>query len=171
MKKLNPTHFFCLLFVSLALFSVESRAGEKVELVDLKTFMPMLQPQNDTLYIVNFWATWCSPCVKELPHFEKIGKEYAGQKVKVILVSLDFADELQQRVQPFVEKRKLQSDVMLLDPGRGGEWIDQVDTRWSGAIPATLFINGSTQLRAFHEKSFTYEELSALVKSYTGEQQ
>ena len=171
MKKPKFLRLFSLLLAAAALLCVESRAGDTVELVNLKTFMPMLQPQNDTLYIVNFWATWCSPCVKELPHFEKIGQDYAGKKVKVILVSLDFADELQQRVQPFVDKRKLQSDVMLLDPGRGGEWIDQIDARWSGAIPATLFINGSTQLRAFHEKSFTYEELLALVQSYTGEQQ
>ena len=67
---------------------------------------PMLHPaeSNDTTYIFNFWATYCVPCIKELPHFEQIGKDFADQKVKVILISMDFKSKITTQVIPFIKK-------------------------------------------------------------------
>lgn len=113
--------------------------------------------QNDTIYVVNFWATWCKPCIKELPAFEKLNETFNDQPVKVVLVSLDFPDKLETGVIPFIEKNKLQSEVVLLDDADANSWIPKVSEQWSGAIPATLFIKNTTN--NFFEKSFTFKEL------------
>lgn len=95
---------------------------------------------NDTTYVVNFWATWCGPCVKELPYFEQLTEAYKDHKVKVILVSLDFPKKMDRKLLPFLKKRQLKSDVVLLDDPKTNKWIDMVDPSWSGAIPVTLFV-------------------------------
>lgn len=122
-----------------------------------------LQQKNDTTYIINFWATWCKPCVKELPAFEKINAQYSGQKVKVVLASLDFPDRIEKQVIPFIEKHNLKSEVVLLDDPDANSWIPKVSEEWSGAIPATIIYN--QQERKFYEASFTYEELQTELLS------
>jgi thiol-disulfide isomerase/thioredoxin len=122
-----------------------------------------LQKKSDSTYVVNFWATWCKPCIKEMPYFEKIASEYAEKKVKVVFVSLDFPDRLGTQVVPFIEKNRIQSEVVLLDDDNANDWIPKVSTEWQGAIPATLIYNQDQ--RVFFERSFTYEELENEVKS------
>ena len=147
--------------------SITNRSDEKKQLsipsYDFSEFEQYLQKKNDTTYVVNFWATWCKPCIKELPYFEKINSDYAEKKVKVILVSLDFPDILEKQVIPFVEKRGIKSQVILLDDGDANTWIPKVDKNWSGAIPATVIYNKTG--RKFYEKSFSYEELETEIKS------
>ena len=108
--------------------------------------------ENDTLYVVNFWATWCAPCVKELPYFEAFSKENSNQKVKVILVSLDFEKQKETKLIPFIKKKKLTSDVVLLLEKDYNNWLPKVDKNWSGSIPATLLIKGNK--RQFIEQEF-----------------
>jgi thiol-disulfide isomerase/thioredoxin len=127
-----------------------------IKIVDYEGLAPLLAKRNDTTYVVNFWATWCRPCVKELPYFEKLNAEYTDKKVKVVLVSLDFPEKLENQVIPYVEKN-LKSDVWLLDDADANGWIPKIDKSWSGAIPATLIFNKNH--RMFYEHSFTYTEL------------
>ncbi|MAN58466.1 MAG: thioredoxin [Flavobacteriaceae bacterium] len=142
----------------------ETSKGEgAVPVLSFNELEPMLQRTNDTTYVVNFWATWCKPCIKELPYFEKLGAEYANENVKVLLVSLDFPDRLEKQVIPFVKKFGLQSQVVLLDDPDANSWIPKVSEAWSGAIPATIIYNANT--RAFYEKSFTYAELEKALKT------
>lgn len=116
-----------------------------------------LTKNNDTTYVVNFWATWCVPCVEELPYFEKLNEEYKDEKVKVLLVSLDMHKMIESRLLPFIKERKLKSDIVVLRDPDADSWIRKIDTAWSGAIPATVIYKGDK--RNFYEKSFTYEEL------------
>jgi len=116
-----------------------------------------LSQKNDTTYVVNFWATWCVPCVQELPNFEKLNAKYKGDKVKVILVSLDMPKMAESRLLPFIEKKKLQSKVILMRDPDQNTWLPKVNPDWSGAIPATVIYNKGK--RKFYERSFTFEEL------------
>jgi thiol-disulfide isomerase/thioredoxin len=111
----------------------------------------------DTTYVINFWATWCAPCVKELPYFEQLREGNEMKPFKMILVSLDFKSKL-EGVKSLIAKKGIQSEVVLLADGRASEWIDLVDSTWSGAIPATLVIKNNK--RYFYEKSYeSYKEL------------
>ncbi|MFK7984013.1 MAG: TlpA disulfide reductase family protein [Saprospiraceae bacterium] len=124
---------------------------------------PILAQQNDTIYVINFWATWCAPCVKELPYFEAVTEKYADQKVKVILVSLDFSKQLETKLKPFLKENNLQSEVLVLIDPDANSWVDKVNPAWSGAIPATIVYQGAKN--KFYEKSF--ESLAELEEVVT----
>lgn len=151
-----------LILFLLVLLSCDNK--EAIEIVDFKNLKPILEKKDSKVYVVNFWATWCAPCIKELPYFETINKEYKDKNVEVILVSLDFPDQYEKRLLPYVVKNKLQSKVILLDDADANSWIPKIDKEWSGAIPATLIFN-NTQ-RGFYEKSFTLEELKTEVNKF-----
>jgi thiol-disulfide isomerase/thioredoxin len=140
--------------------------GIKVNAYDFNSFKEFLEKDNDTTYVINFWATWCQPCVAELPNFEKIGSEYNGQKLKVLLVSLDFSKSVEKSLIPFIVKRNLKSKVVLLSDPDGNSWIPRVDPNWSGAIPATIIYNKKKNLWKFYERSFTLEELQTEIKPF-----
>ena len=112
----------------------------------------LFQFENDTTYIINFWATWCKPCIEELPYFESLHQKYQDEKVRVVLVSLDFPRHLESKLLPFLEKHQLASTVLVLLDGSYNDWIDKISPKWSGAIPATLIYQGKE--RKFFEDAF-----------------
>ena len=117
----------------------------------------LLQKGEDTIYVINFWATWCRPCVKELPYFEQLATENTEKPFKLVLVSLDFEDKV-EAVQSLLTKKEITRKAVILADPQADEWIDKVDASWSGAIPATLVIKNGK--RFFFEKSYeSYEEL------------
>ena len=116
---------------------------------------------NDTTYVINFWATWCSPCVKEIDFFEEVHSSFHDSKVKVILVSLDFPNQVERRLIPFLEDKEITAQVMLMTDLDYNSWIERVDKSWSGAIPATLIFN--RERRVFLEQELTRDELFAYV--------
>lgn len=124
---------------------------------------PLLNKATDTTYVVNFWATWCRPCIKEMPYFEKLNDEYSKENVKVILVSLDFPEKLEKQVKPFIKKYNIKSYVVHLNDDNVNNWIPRVSLEWSGAIPATLIYNNES--RQFYERSFTYEALETELQT------
>jgi thiol-disulfide isomerase/thioredoxin len=136
---------------------VKEKSKQRIPTFNFDELNTFLTKDNDTTYVVNFWATWCKPCVKELPAFEKVNADLADKKVKVILVSIDFPEKLETQVIPFIDKNEIKSQVFLLDDPDANSWIPRVSKKWSGAIPATLIYSNST--RQFYERSFTYEEL------------
>jgi len=158
--------YFIIFIGILSAFSCENKPKEKpgsealenaeIEIYDFDQLESVLGSFSDKTLVVNFWATWCKPCIAELPYFEKIQEENK-ERVKVLLVSLDFPNKLEDQLVPFIEKKGLRSQVVLLDDPYENEWIPKVDSTWSGAIPATLIIHKSK--RAFYERSFSKDEL------------
>lgn len=122
-----------------------------------------LNKKNDTTYVVNFWATWCVPCVQELPYFEQLAEKHKNEKVKVILVSLDMSKQAESRLLPFIERKKIKSRVILMRDPDQNTWLPKVNADWSGAIPATVIYNKSK--RKFYERSFKLAELETELNS------
>ncbi len=137
-------------------------AQQQAEIVKLKQLQDHINRETDNIKIINFWATWCAPCIKEMPLFEKIGAE--RKDVEVTLVSLDLdLNPKPETVYRFVDRKKLQSKVLILDEKDPNVWINQIEKGWSGAIPATIIINGKTGQRKFVEKELHEGDLEKLI--------
>ncbi|TVQ88046.1 MAG: TlpA family protein disulfide reductase [Bacteroidetes bacterium] len=154
------------IFIGVNIFFLTAQltfADDKNQLtvINFDEFEPWLYKETDSIYIINFWATWCAPCVKEIPYFEKLYENYNDQKVKVLFVSLDFPAQIESRVIPFIQRMNMQAQVILLDDTRANRWIPRVDENWTGAIPATLVYNN--EFRQFYQREFNYEELEEII--------
>ncbi len=134
------------------------------KVIDYYGLEEVINRNDDKTYVVNFWATWCVPCVKELPYFEKLNQEYQGKNVQVVLVSLDFPNQYESKLRPFINKHQLESELFALDDMNSNYWIPQVNQDWSGAIPATLIFNQDK--RQFYEQPFEYEELKTEIQQF-----
>ena len=132
------------------------------EVLDYKGLKPYLNKKSDKVQVINFWATWCAPCIKELPYFEMINSKY--DKVEVLLVSLDFPNQYDTALLPFLKKHKIKSKVIALDDINQNYWIQDIDSTWTGAIPATIIYHKN--IRKFYEKSFTQNALEKEVQSF-----
>ncbi|HTF81051.1 MAG TPA: TlpA disulfide reductase family protein [Cytophagales bacterium] len=153
-------HFF--LFALLACTAALCQA-QNIEIVTLSQLQKRVLKKNDTLYVVNFWATWCKPCIQELPYFEQSRVQFKSHKLKILLVSLDFKSDIAQ-ANKLKEKKDLKNQVLLLDESNPNVWINKVDKAWSGAIPATVLYKGGKKI-FFKEGEFKQTELESLIKS------
>lgn len=140
--------------------------AQTVRVVKFSELKKTLSSQADTLYVVNFWATWCKPCVMELPYFEKAHQEFKQQKVKILLVSLDFESDLNTKLKPFVKRKNLQSSVWLLNETDYNSFIDQVDTAWQGALPATVIFNNARKQHQFIDKELKENQLKEIIMQH-----
>lgn len=150
---------FWVLFLLLAV-AVQAQTVEVIKYPALENIIS--EPAGQKVKVINFWATWCRPCIKEIPHFEALQKKYPSSELEVFLISFDDVENLDSRVKPFVKKRNLESTVKLLDETDYNAFIDKVDPSWSGAIPATLIIAGDK--RRFVEGELSEAELSSLIQ-------
>jgi thiol-disulfide isomerase/thioredoxin len=143
-------------FILLLFFSLNA-AGQKVTLLSLDQLYQRIEKGKDTTFVINFWATWCAPCVKEIPCFEKLQTAYKSDQLKVLLISLDFKSKIKSTVLPYVKRKKIKNEVFLLNETDQQVYINRIDSAWSGALPATLMIRKNS--RKFFEKDFEYAEL------------
>jgi thiol-disulfide isomerase/thioredoxin len=150
---------FLLLFTFIS-FNTFAQQGEIIKLADL---LKRLELKSDNIQVINFWATWCAPCVKELPLFEKLNAEHRPN-VKVTLVSMDLdLDPSPDKVYKFINRKNIQSEVLLLNETDSNSWINKIEKQWSGALPATIVINQHTGQRKFVEKELHEGDLEKLI--------
>ncbi len=152
-----------LLFALFVLHAFSAKS-QGVGLTNIDRLNQRLKNGGDTTFIINFWATWCAPCVEELPNFERLSAANADQKLKVLLISVDPRSRLETSVRPFVQKKGIKNEVLLLNESDPQVFINRIDTSWSGAVPATLFVCQGR--RQFFEKEFTYDELLTKYKNF-----
>ncbi len=158
--------FFMIIFLTVFLSTTPvillgEEPSRDIEVIDFDAFAPWLSRDDDSIYVINFWATWCAPCVRELPAFEKLHATYQEHKVKVLLVSLDLPDHMDTRILPFLERMDIRSEVVVLDDPNANRWIPMVSEEWSGAIPATVVYGRG--FRGFFERTFDFSELEEIV--------
>lgn len=150
------------LILLLIICAFVAKAQEQAKIVKLPELQEIISAKSEQIKVINFWATWCAPCVKEMPLFEKLGQE--RQDVKITFVSMDLdLDPDPTKVYKFVTRKKIQSQVVILDEKNPNLYIDLIDKSWSGALPATIVVNTKTGQRKFVEKELHEGELEKLI--------
>lgn len=150
------------LLISFLLLSFLGKAQSVSKVYKINELVNRIN-STDTTYIINFWATWCKPCVAELPSFDSLSRI---SKVKILLVSLDFKDDLEKKVNTFLKSHSIKMECVLLDEINGNDFIDKIDKTWTGAIPATLIKNKDHKI--FIEKKMHLSELQKHLMAVEG---
>lgn len=149
-------YIFFLLCVSL------KAVGQEARIINLNDLHQIIEQPSSKIKVINFWATWCAPCIKELPLFEAMNQKRSD--VEVILVSMDLdLNPDPENVYKFIARKNIQSQVLLLNEKDPNTWINTIDGDWSGALPATLIINSKTGQRKFIGKEIKDGELDKLI--------
>ncbi|MBN1181364.1 MAG: TlpA family protein disulfide reductase [Bacteroidales bacterium] len=153
----------------VVLITTTTILGQKssVRVFDFNGLEPYLHKDFDSIYVINFWATWCAPCIKEMPDFQKAAQKYKDEKVSFLFVSLDLPSEIDGRLKTFLKQYGITSEVAVLDDPNSNAWIDKVDPGWSGSIPATLIYSKHT--RIFYEKAMDFSELDSIIHTKLNE--
>ena len=151
------------LFISHFIFCQEIKRVKVAEVAKLIK-------ESKTPLIINFWATWCKPCIEEIPYFlNEVNKHSASagsaDSLSILLVSLDFKEAFPAGIAAFTKKRKFNAPIVWLDETNADYFCPKIDAKWSGAIPATLFINNKTGYRNFVEEQISHEQLKKQIKA------
>ncbi|MDZ4667798.1 MAG: TlpA disulfide reductase family protein [bacterium] len=140
--------------------SVFSQEITRISYADLAKWK---KDKSDTVYVINFWATWCKPCLKELPSFESLGERFATQKVKVLLVSLDQKVQIESQLKPYVRNQYLRNKIYHFYDPKVVKWQQKIDKNWTGTLPATLIHQGRSGYTKMFVGPLTYQELYQTV--------
>lgn len=119
---------------------------------------------NDTTYVVNFWATFCKPCIAEIPDFISIVDKYKSKKVKLLLVSLDLPSYYPEKIKAFAKKNNYNTHIAWLNETNADHFCPVIDPKWSGAIPATIIVNNKTGYRKFFEDQVSAGDFEAALQ-------
>jgi len=118
---------------------------------------------KDTVYIINFWATWCAPCVGELPAFNALKRRYDRRPVRVLLVSLDFKENYPDKLALFLQRKNIMPEVAWLSDTNPNVFIPKIENSWGGSIPATIVVAPGQSFKKFIEGTITEREISKIV--------
>lgn len=156
--------FLFTTFITACMLSAAQEI-QSVKITELEQFIR----DAKTPLIINMWATWCKPCVEEIPYFIRETELHNTKQsadtgtIQLILVSLDFKDAFPDDITSFVKKRNIRAALFWLDETNADYFCPRIDPAWSGAIPATLFLNPRTGYRRFFERQLTEKELSESI--------
>lgn len=128
--------------------------------VDAQGLHRAVRAQRGRVVVVNLWATWCEPCVKEFPDFVALARD--RRDVAVISVSIDDPGD-RPAVLDFLKKQKPPFPVYMKADGNDEAFINGVDPKWSGAVPLTMIYDVSGKRIYFDEREVTRAELEKLL--------
>ena len=114
--------------------------------------------------VMNFWATWCKPCMQEFPDLVKLQQTYTEKGVDVVFISIDDDDaKTKRKVISFLKKMNVSSQTYIKRRGNDEAFINAVNPQWSGALPTTLVYKRNGELAALKSEELNYAELQRLI--------
>ena len=121
---------------------------------------------NDTLYVTNFFATWCGPCMKEIPHFVEKIEQMKGKPVKFTFVSVDAKEDWNTAVSDFADEYDIRKNIVLFDASMiAPDYFTTITKTWDGgSIPFTVIKKGDKEIETVGMMS--KEDLDAKLNSF-----
>ena len=157
-----------LLFLCTFLVFITSANSQKIAKWKIEDVVKSFSAKNDTVYVVNFWATFCKPCVAEIPDFIRIVDKYKKQKVKLLLVSLDLPSYVAVRLPAFIKKNNYKTNHVWLNETDADHFCPMIDATWSGAIPSTIIVNNSNGYKKFTEDQISPADFEKFLQEAIG---
>lgn len=118
--------------------------------------------------VVSFWATWCAPCVEEIPYLQEAVQNHKGDSVELILVSLDYQNFYPKKISEFVKEKKYKATFWWLNETNADVFCPVIDPKWDGSIPCTLLVNNKTGYRKFIMRQMTDRQVEPEIKYLLG---
>ena len=151
--------FLIVLFFFLGI-SMHAQEVKAVKVTELSKTIS----ESKTPLIVNFWATFCVPCIQEMPYFQEMARQYKSQNISLLFVSLDLKEAYPVKVNAMVKKLDLTYPVVWLNETNADYFCPKIDTSWSGGMPSSLFVNNATGYHKFFEDQLSKEKLEGVIK-------
>ena len=152
---------FLTAVLAIGLFFCEAQTIPSWRINQVKNYY---SKKSDSVYVINFWATFCKPCIAEIPYLQSVSRKYASQKVALLLVSLDLPAFYPGTVKKFADKNGITAPIVWLNESNADYFCPIVDKQWSGSMPATLFVNAATGYRKFIESEMTEVQFETELK-------
>ena len=146
----------CFLLMVSTIFSQTIR---KVKITDVEEYVK----NSDHPIVLNCWATWCAPCIEEIPYFMQTVKQYSDQKVELLLVSCDFPKSYPNKILELIKKKQLEATFFWLNETNADYFCPKIDPKWDGTLPSTLFVNAKTGYRKFFGRPMTDRQIALEV--------
>ena len=151
----------CLLLITSFGFS---QTIKKVKVTEVEEYIR----NSDHPIVLNCWATWCAPCVAEIPDFMETVKKYSEQKVELVLMSLDFASSYPNKILDLIRKRHFEATFLWLNETNADYFCPKIDPKWDGTLPSTLFVDPKTGYRKFFGRPMTDRQIDLEVGRLVG---
>jgi len=151
-------------FIIIFLFFVAGINAQEVKAIKITELAKTIK-ESKTPLIVNFWATFCVPCIQEIPYFQELTQKYKSNDVSLIFVSLDLKKAYPIEVNEMAKKLKLVFPVVWLDETNADYFCPKIDTSWTGGMPSSLFVNNATAYHKFYEEQLSKEKLEREIEA------
>ena len=151
-----------LFVIAFLLFAVvvHPQDVKSIKITDLEKTIK----ESKTPLIVNFWATFCVPCLEEIPYFQEVAQQHKEQNISIVFVSLDMKQAYPAKVNEMAGKLKLTYPVVWLNETNADYFCPKVDTSWTGGMPSSLFVNNATGYHKFFEQPLSKQELEKQIQ-------
>jgi thiol-disulfide isomerase/thioredoxin len=113
-------------------------AGPKIGTLKPADFGKFKDSAKGKVLVLNFWATWCGPCVAEFPELVALDAKYRDKGVKFVGITADDAEDVQPKVIPFIKKHQVKFDIVQQNIEDSEQLMNQITKDWNGVIPATF---------------------------------
>lgn len=150
---MHTKQLFTFLLILFTFIAVNTLSAQKINVLKGSEVIKMahLNADSGQTIVINFWATWCVPCVRELPYFVQADTSLVGENYKFIFVSFDPTDS-KTKVEKFIDKNGLPGTHYIIGTYDDSNFFDQVHPKWQGGIPFTLVI--TPKETKYHEGAF-----------------
>jgi thiol-disulfide isomerase/thioredoxin len=151
-------------------FRAGSAAEVDVPTLGIEAYRQVVADQaaQGHIVVVNFWATWCGPCVEEFPALVRLQDENWTQGVRLITISVDEPEVLESGVKPFLFAHRTTGAAFLMDMAANEDFLYKLSDEWSGGIPQTFIYDRSGRIARSLTGRQTYERFQAAVDEVLG---